>query len=256
MNLDLRTSKTKIYKSPSQIVRVMTEAWVGKSIYCPACGNSRINAQTNNSPVSDFYCSSCNEEYELKSKKDALGRKIVDGAYSTMIERLKEVNNPSFFFLNYNAHTFHVKNFLVIPKHYFVPEIIEKRKPLSPLAKRHTFIGCNILLEQIPLSGRIHYIKNGEVLPKEQVLLSWKQTDFLRNETNISRKGWLLDIMRCVEKIGRKEFALEDMYRFETELSLLHPENKHVKDKIRQQLQVLRDKNYLEFISRGKYRLI
>ena len=34
-----------------------------------------------------------------------------------------------------------------------------------------------------------------------------------------------------------------------------HPENKHVKDKIRQQLQFLRDKGYLKFLDRGKYRL-
>ncbi|HLD00088.1 MAG TPA: Dam-replacing domain protein, partial [Patescibacteria group bacterium] len=45
-------------------------------------------------------------------------------------------------------------------------------------------------------------------------------------------------------------------YVFENELSRLHPDNRHVKDKIRQQLQILRDKDYLEFIARGKYKLI
>lgn len=38
-------------------------------------------------------------------------------------------------------------------------------------------------------------------------------------------------------------------------LNRLHPENKHVKDKISQQLQILRDKNYLEFIGGGIYRI-
>lgn len=52
------------------------------------------------------------------------------------------------------------------------------------------------------------------------------------------------------------DFTLEDIYQFEPELATLHPDNKHVKDKIRQQLQVLRNKNYLEFVSRGRYRLI
>ncbi len=46
------------------------------------------------------------------------------------------------------------------------------------------------------------------------------------------------------------------MYEFKNVLEKIHPENKHIKDKIRQQLQVLRDKGYLEFISPGKYRLI
>jgi len=45
------------------------------------------------------------------------------------------------------------------------------------------------------------------------------------------------------------------VYSFEEYLSRLHPENKHIKDKIRQQLQTLRNKNYLDFISKGLYRL-
>lgn len=61
--------------------------------------------------------------------------------------------------------------------------------------------------------------------------------------------------MRCIEKLGKKEFALNDIYSFEKELSLLHPTNRHIKDKIRQQLQILRDKGYLDFVSRGAYRL-
>ena len=35
----------------------------------------------------------------------------------------------------------------------------------------------------------------------------------------------------------------------------MHPENKHIKDKIRQQLQFLRDRGYLKFINKGKYKL-
>lgn len=62
--------------------------------------------------------------------------------------------------------------------------------------------------------------------------------------------------MRCIEKLGKSNFILDEVYAFENELQRLYPENKHVKDKIRQQLQVLRDKGYLEFTSRGKYRLI
>ncbi|MCK5416035.1 hypothetical protein KAI92_01250 [Candidatus Parcubacteria bacterium] len=34
-----------------------------------------------------------------------------------------------------------------------------------------------------------------------------------------------------------------------------HPDNNHVKDKIRQQLQLLQDKGYLSFVSRGRYKL-
>jgi len=61
--------------------------------------------------------------------------------------------------------------------------------------------------------------------------------------------------MRCVEAIGKQEFQLDDVYAFENVLSRLYPNNRHVRQKIRQQLQVLRDKGYIDFISRGYYRL-
>jgi hypothetical protein len=38
------------------------------------------------------------------------------------------------------------------------------------------------------------------------------------------------------------------------QLEDLHPANRHVRDKIRQQLQVLRDLGLIEFLGRGGYR--
>lgn len=78
---------------------------------------------------------------------------------------------------------------------------------------------------------------------------------FLKEEKEISAKSWLLDIMNCIEKLQRKDFSLNEVYKFEKLLNKKHPDNKHIKDKIRQQLQILRDKGYLEFTSRGNYRL-
>lgn len=47
--------------------------------------------------------------------------------------------------------------------------------------------------------------------------------------------------MLCVDKLKKEEFTLQDMYGFESELSRKHPGNNFVKNKIRQQLQELRD---------------
>ena len=255
MKLALNASDAEKYKSNAQKARVLTENWVEGEIYCPNCGQTNISKYPNNQPVADFLCSNCREDYELKSKRDSVGSKIVDGAYRTMLERLQASNNPNFFLLSYNQQSFSVLNFIFIPKQFFVPEIIEKRKSLALTARRAGWIGCNILLQSIPQTGKIFYIKNGLAEPKEKVLAEWQKTLFLREEKEISAKGWLLDVMRCVEKLDKREFTLDDVYVFEKELSALHPENKHIKDKIRQQLQVLRDKRYLDFISRGYYRL-
>jgi len=233
----------------------LTEAWVDNDIFCPNCGNIAIDKYENNRPVADFYCSNCKEEYELKSKQNKIGVKIVDGAYRTMLERLTSSKNPNFFLLDYQLSSLEVTNFFVVPKHFFVPEIIEKRKPLSPTARRAGWVGCNILLKGIPQTGKIFFVKNKQVQPKEKVLAEWRKTLFLREEKEASAKGWLLDIMRSIEMIGKEEFTIDDVYYFEKELSKLHPGNRHIKDKIRQQLQVLRDKGYLDFVSRGYYRL-
>ena len=98
-------------------------------------------------------------------------------------------------------------------------------------------------------------MRNQYIEPKEKVLAAWKKTLFLREEKEITAKGWLLDTMRIIEKLGKREFKLDNVYTFEKELNKLHPGNKHIKDKIRQQLQILRDKDYLDFVSRGYYRL-
>ena len=118
MNLALNDSLTGEYNSNSQIARVLTEEWVEKNMYCPRCGNLHINHFENNRPVADYYCPSCNNEYELKSKNGNLGHKVNDGAYNTMIERISSNDNPDFFFMNYSKNELKVIDFILIPKHF------------------------------------------------------------------------------------------------------------------------------------------
>ena len=89
--LRLLVEIAKDYSSPAQRIRVMTEEWVNRSAFCPNCG-SVLSQFGNNKPVADFYCGNCSEEYELKSKNGNVGKKIVDGAYATMIQR-SGINN-------------------------------------------------------------------------------------------------------------------------------------------------------------------
>ena len=255
MELTLDVKLATDYTSASQKARVLTEHLVDNSIFCPSCGQMSIDKYPNNKPVADFHCSNCTEEYELKSTHSVIGTKIVDGAYRTMLERLIGSNNPNFFLLKYDLENLEVTDFLVIPKHFFVPEIIEERKPLAPTARRAGWVGCNILLQSIPQTGKIFFVKNRQVEQKEKVLSEWKKTLFLREEKEVVAKGWLLDIMRSVESLKRREFTLDDIYTFENELRKLHPDNQHVRDKIRQQLQILRDNGYLTFAGRGNYLL-
>jgi type II restriction enzyme len=253
MKLGFEESQTP-YSSGSQSARTWTERWVKDWMYCPNCGSPHVSQFPANQPVADFFCPSCAEEYELKSQKKAFGAKVLDGAFRTMYERLAASNNPNLLLLNYDLAHLSITNVFVVPKHFFIREIVEKRKPLAATARRASWTGFNILLNKIPASGKIFFVRDGIPQPKESVLFHWKRTLFLREEGTEAR-GWLIEVMKCVESIGKKKFNLDDIYAFEDELSRLYPNNRHVKQKIRQQLQFLRDRGYLDFVSRGYYRL-
>lgn len=255
MDLHLNYNIADNYKSNSQKIRVITENWVKCNLFCPYCGNSYISHFKNNMPVADFYCPHCNEEYELKSKNGLINNKIADGAYGTMINRITSTNNPNFFFMQYNKTDLVVENFIVVPKHFFSAEIIEKRKPLGVNAIRKGWIGCNIVIKQIPEEGKIYIIKQSKEQPVQEIINKIQKTNFISNY-KLDARGWILDILSCINQIPDKNFTLNQIYEFTEILSNKHPENHHVKDKIRQQLQILRDKGIIEFSGRGNYKKI
>lgn len=241
------------YKSHSQAVRILTETWTVSNMYCPRCGNLKLLHFPNNRAVADFFCPECKNEYELKSKKGKLGHKIVDGSYDTFIQRITSNNNPDFFIMTYDPYSLCVENLWIVPKHFFTPAIIQKRKPLSHDARRSGWVGCSILFNEIPQQGRISIIQQGVAVEKNEVIAKMSRASLFAAH-NLDTRGWLLDILNCINNIPKEIFSLNEMYLFENELQIRHPQNKNIRPKIRQQLQILRDKGFLEFIDRGYYR--
>jgi type II restriction enzyme len=252
MDLNLNIELAKGYSSNSQIARVLTETWVRLNSYCPNCGEIPLKDFENNRPVADFYCTKCTEEFELKSKSGKFSNTITDGAYDTMIQRITSDTNPNFFFLTYSKELT-VDNFLIIPKQFFTTDIIIKRKPLSQTAKRAGWTGCNIDISKVSELGKIFLVEKAKIIKPEIVQTAFNKTTFLRNKS-IDAKGWILDVLNCIEKTPNNDFTLNDIYNFEKDLKLKYPNNNFIKDKIRQQLQVLRDRGIIEFNGRGTYK--
>jgi len=112
----------------------------------------------------------------------------------------------------------------------------------------------------------------------EEVREKFKRVKPLK-DISVTQRGWTLDVLNIVRRLvesrrrgnesgtaGGKgtrlltsaptgEFTTTDAYTFTRELEKLHPDNRHVKDKIRQQLQVLRDAGLLLHLGRGEWRL-
>lgn len=251
MKLDL-SEGAELYKSGSQIARVITEGWTAAQMYCPNCGHPRLTQLPANRPVADFLCESCEAQYELKSQKKIFGRKIANGAFTTKIKRLVADNSPHLIIMQYDPRGKTVRNLETIPSRFFTAAIIEKRKPLRDTARRAGWIGSNIILEKIPRSGRIRVVTDGRVVPMDQVRSAWERTRFLE-ETKLLARGWLVDVMAVIDKL-ESEFTLDDLYRYDQHFQMMYPRNRNVKPKLRQQLQFLRDRGYLSFIGRGLYR--
>jgi type II restriction enzyme len=161
---------------------------------------------------------------------------------------------PSFYFLQYERTTWTVKNLLLIPGFVFPPSAIIKRKPLSSTARRAGWVGCNIALNRVPVEARILVVTESQISPAAEVRERFKRVKPLK-DISVAQRGWTLDVLNAIRRLGKTQFTTTDAYAFTRELEKLHPDNRNVRDKIRQQLQVLRDAGLLLHIERGIWRL-
>ena len=255
VHLEMRPEVAEGYKSPAQRARVVTETWVSENMYCPSCDSDCLAPLPKNTKVADFLCDSCDDRFQLKSQSRPLGNRILDSAYDPMMEAVLAGTTPNLLLMHYRPVIWRVRDFLAVPGHFLTSSSIEKRPPLKSYARRAGWVGCNILLEQLPSDGRIHIVANGNITATTEVREKWKSFSFLK-EQKAEARGWLADVLACVRRVGRSEFKLAEVYAFESELQKLHPGNRHVRDKIRQQLQALRDYGVLEFLGSGRYRFL
>ncbi len=161
MNLQCRIESALSYKSASQIAGVLSEDWCSRELYCPACSSECLSPSRRNTPAIDFVCPTCNQPYQLKSSKAWNPIRINDAGYEAMIRSIRADRTPNLLFLHYSAE-WCVQNLLLIPRMFFTESVIEKRKALSASARRSGWVGCNILLRQIPSDGKIQMVSDGD----------------------------------------------------------------------------------------------
>lgn len=255
MDLHFDLKKATGYKSPSQIARVLTEDWGKRVLFCASCDRNTLDAAPDNTAVFDFVCGGCRETYQMKSQRKPLGEKFLDSAYEPMMRSIKKNMAPNLLLMHYDAEDYCVENLIVVPRYFLSASCIEPRKPLSSSARRAGWVGCNIVLRQLPADGRISIVREGTALKRKTVRRQYERFKFLADRKTEVR-GWTSDVLKVVRSIGEKEFTLEEVYAFESHLRKLHPDNKHLRPKIRQQLQLLRDKGVLEFKGKGRYRVV
>ncbi len=242
------------YKSASQRARVGTESWGAANFFCAVCDSPRLNVAPHGTATLDYFCPKCDSPFQLKSQSRPFGAKILDSAYSQMKRAILTDHTPNLYVLHYDLTAWAVRTVILIPHFAFALSAIERRPPLAPTARRAGWVGCNILLNKIPQDARIPIIADGAARPAAEVRRAYRRLRPLEN-LKAETRGWTLDVLNVVRSLNKPEFLLSDVYARAAELSKLHPDNRHVRDKIRQQLQVLRDLGLLAFLGSGFYRL-
>ena len=254
MNVLLPSILGSAYKSSSQKARVITEAWALANLFCPACAQNHLSATSANTKAVDFQCPACRQQFQLKAKSSHFGNRVVDGAYSTMLSALASNSAPSLCLMHYDIATWRARNLVLIPHFALPPSAILQRRPLSSSARRAGWVGCFIQLANIPTDAKIVIIREGIPLSAETVRQQFARLKPLQ-DLSLRERGWTLDVLNEVRKLGKAEFTNAEMYERAPGLADLHPENRHVRDKIRQQLQFLRDRGFLIHVERKRWRL-
>ena len=254
MQLALPTAGLAAYTSGSQRARIATELWGLRNLYCANCTSLSLEPSPPNTPAIDFECPKCRIRFQLKSQSHAFGNRVLDSAYSKMVREIKENRTPNLLVLHYHLDRWSVGNLLIIPSFAFPLSAIEKRKPLAATARRAGWVGCNILLGAIPKDARIPIVVDGVPVAAKQVREQYARIRPLKT-LKPEQRGWTLDVLNAVRSLNKPEFSLAEVYALDHELAALHPTNRHVRDKIRQQLQILRDLDLLQFLGGGEYSL-
>lgn len=254
MNITMPINLAAAYTSPSQKARVVTEGWARSNLFCPVCTTDRLTPTPANTRAVDFVCDNCEESFQLKGKSSSFSNKVVDGGYNAFMAALSSDSAPNLFLLQYDRVAWTVANLVLVPHFALSPSAIECRKPLSASARRAGWVGCFILLSQVPLDARIGVVLAGQPVTKESIRAQYRRLLPLK-QIAPSDRGWTLDVLNTARSLGKPEFTNADMYSRVRDLEALHPENHHVKDKIRQQLQVLRDSGFLTHSGIGKWRI-
>ena len=248
LQLHLPTHLAQEYKSRPQGARVITESWVVDNLYCPYC-TAELLPHPANTKTTDCFCDSCGAEFQIKSMAKNFGRTLLGAEYQTTLASVQAGKHPSLILVHYSGA--YVVDVQLIHQAWITSSCIIPRSPLKPPARRAGWQGCTFDLSRIPQMAKVDVVKNSVVQNQESVLVHWQVAQQFSTR-KVDSRSWTADVLHVVERLPDK-FKLEEVYRFEGELARLYPNNHFIPDKIRQQLQVLRDMNIIRFVSRGEY---
>jgi type II restriction enzyme len=195
------------YKSPQQRVRCITEDWGAANLYCANCDSHDLARLKANTPTIDFDCPKCRALFQLKGRKSPIRGILADAAYEKMRDAILAGKTPNLIALHYDPVSLQVKNLILIPNFAFSLAALKKRPPLSPNAERHGWVGCNIVLSNIPPDARISLVSDGLAVEPSDVRRQYRRLRPLA-QLKVEERGWTMDVLNVVRSFGKAQFSL------------------------------------------------
>lgn len=243
------------HTSNTQRVRKISEGWFLAEGYCLNCNSPRVERTRASTEFRDFECPACGQGYELKSATRAHTSIVQDGGYNSMMRQVRAESVSALLLMPYDAN-WCVKRLLAVHPVFLTPAVVRKRpKPHLRPGTGKPYWMCDLNLTVIPPDGKISVVQDAAPVDEAVVRAAYANSKRFA-DVPLERRGWAGLVLGAVRKIGKQEFTLHEVYAHEEAMRAAYPENSHVRPKIRQQLQVLRDLGYIEFLSRGEYRVL
>lgn len=255
MELQCKAELGNHLRRNTQRARVISEAWFGAEGYCLNCSSGRVAATVAGTEFRDFECPACGQPYELKSSARAHTSVVQDGGFDSMMRRIRAEEAPALMLMHYSAG-WQVQRLVAVHPVFLTSIVVRKRaKPHIRPKSGAEYWMCDLDLTRIPADGKIAVVTGADAVDPAAVRAAFAASKRFA-EVPVAKRGWTGLVLDAVRKIGKTEFTLAEVYAHEAAQHAAYPGNSHVRDKMRQQLQVLRDLGYLEFAGRGQYRVL
>src|SRR5205807_8248112 len=123
----------------------------------------------------------------------------------TMRQTIPSGQTPRLLTLHYNLANWTVEALSLVPSFAFTLSCLQQRPPLAATARRHGWVGCNILLRNIPQDARIPVVEKGIAESPAKVLSQFQKLQPLA-KVDVTQRGWTLDVLKVVRSLGHEEF--------------------------------------------------
>ena len=245
MNIKFDITNKKRFTSKSRRFGYMAEQWIASNMYCPICGYHKLKQLSTNTKASDFICPKCKEFYELKSDNSKkVPKSLMGGNYDVYKAKFRSAIKPNILYLQHDKSQ--VINLFFIHKDLITIKNIKKRK--KPLKRNKDYYMCTISLLNISSNKMFSIIANSDVINKNRIINKFKKKLIIKNESK-----WIYCTINIINSIWRKYFHLKDFNCYIKKLQKIHPNNKHIPEKIRQTLQYIAKLGYIDSLGKGYY---